>query len=295
MKNWLLNSTLRLLFQMDHTDLKSSRAIIDRASGLIPTFLLKDVRFDAAMVGNRVGEWVLPKGAEKGVLLYFHGGGFVTGSINSHRALVTKIAQAAHCKALIIDYRLAPEDPFPAALEDAFMAYEYLLKQGYNPKEIVLAGDSAGGGLSMSLLLKLKSLEMEMPSAAALLCPWVDLTNSGISGSINRGKDPIIKNDQGNFWAAAYGGNADLRSPLISPLFGELSGLPPIYIQAGGKDLLLSDATRLRDKLKEAEVNVDLDVYPEMFHVWQAFWIFLDESKTAIRQIGNFLSAHLVK
>jgi epsilon-lactone hydrolase len=287
-------SALRLLFKMDHTNIKSSRDVMDRASGLIPKLLIQDVSFDKLSIGGRKAEWVLPPKSGHGVMLYLHGGGYVTGSIRTHRALVSRIAKEGNFKALIIDYRLAPEHPFPAALEDALDAYRYLLSQKFRSKDIVIAGDSAGGGLTMALLLKIRDLNMDMPAAGGLICPWVDLTNSGASGKFNRGKDPIINNAQGDFWADAYAGSSDKKNPFVSPLFAQLHGLPPIYIQAAGKDLLLSDSTRLRDQLKEVGSAVSLDVYEDMFHVWQAFWLFLADAKDANEKMGRWLAAKLV-
>lgn len=290
MKLAILNTVLRGLFKMDHTNIAESRAVMERASGLIPPFLLRDVSYDKLLIGGRKAEWILPRKSGHGVLLYLHGGGYVTGSIKTHRALATKLAQAANCKALIIDYRLAPEHPFPAALEDALDAYRYLLSQKYKASDIVIAGDSAGGGLTLGLLLKIRELKMDMPAGGGLICPWVDLTNSGESGKFNKGKDPIIKNDQGNFWADSYAGDTPKTNPYMSPLFAELNDMPPIYIQAGGKDLLLSDAIRLEEKMKAAGQNVKLDVYHELFHVWQAFWLFLDEANEANDRMGAFIA-----
>jgi epsilon-lactone hydrolase len=294
MKMLAINTILKMLFTMDHTNVTSSRKVMERASGLIPEFLLQDTSFDKLSIGGRKAEWVLPKKAGHGVMLYLHGGGYVTGSIRTHKALVSRISSAGNFKALIVDYRLAPEHPFPAALEDAVDAYRYLLSQKFSPHDIVIAGDSAGGGLTMALLLKIRDLNMAMPAAAALICPWVDLTNSGDSGKFNRGKDPVINNNQGDFWADAYAGSADKQNPFVSPLFADLKGLPPIYIQAAGKDLLLSDATRLHEKLKVAGVPVELDIWQDMFHVWQAFWLFLTEADDANNRLARFLAAQLV-
>jgi acetyl esterase/lipase len=204
---------------------------------------------------------------------------------------VSQITTKGGFKGFVINYRLAPEHPFPAAVEDAMEAYRYLLAQGYQPGDIAIAGDSAGGGLTMALLYKLKALGMEMPASAVLICPWLDLTNSGESGQFNRGRDPIINNEKGDFWAEKYVAGADKLNPYISPLFGDPSGLSPIYIHAGGRDLLLSDATRMYDKMKAAGCDVQLEVYEDSFHVWHAFWLFLSEAEKANQQIADYISA----
>jgi acetyl esterase/lipase len=291
MKFSLLFPVLKALFNTDHTNIQASREGMERAAKLVPPFLLRNVSFDKITVGRMLCEWVLPEKSGSKVVLYLHGGGYVTGSHRTHRGLVAQICSKGGFKGFVINYRLAPEHPFPAALEDALEAYRYLLAQGFQPKDIAIAGDSAGGGLSISLLYKLKSLGMEMPASAALICPWLDLTNSGESGKFNRGKDPIITNEKGNFWADMYAADADKQNPYISPLFGDTKGLPPVYIHAGGKDLLLSDATRMYDKMKAEGCDVQLEVYEDCFHVWHAFWIFLSEADKANQQIADFISA----
>lgn len=295
MKFDLLFPVFKALFSTDHRNIAASRAGMERAAKLIPPFMLRNVRFDKVTVGRMLCEWVLPEKAGSKVLLYFHGGGYVTGSHRTHRGLVSQITSKGGFKGFVVNYRLAPEHPFPAALEDAMEAYRYLLSQSYRPEDIVLGGDSAGGGLAVALMYQIREAGMDMPKAAVLICPWLNLKNDGASGQFNKGKDPIINLEKGNFWAEKYVADADMENPFISPLYGDPSGLPPVYIQAGGRDLLLSDATDMYDKMKAAGCDVRLDVYEDCFHVWQAFWLFLSEADKANQQIADFLSEQLHK
>jgi acetyl esterase/lipase len=245
------------------------------------------------MIGNLLAEWTIPKKAQNKVLLYFHGGGYVNGSNNTHKALVTQIVNNTDINALTIHYRRAPENPFPAALDDALATYQWLLAEGYLAQNIAIGGDSAGGGLTAALLYQIRDKDLPMPACAVMLCPWLDLTNSATSYTKNGPVEPILTHDSAEFWANAYTQGQDKKHPLISPLFGNPASLPPLYIQAAGKDILLDDAVQFAQKVKELGGNIKLDIEPEMFHVWNAFWLFLDEAKTANQQLGKFLMQHL--
>ena len=239
------------------------------------------------------GEWVSPPGAMTGrVILYFHGGSYNSGSINSHRDLVANIANSANARALIIDYRLAPENPFPAAVEDALAAYQWLLSNGNRPDQIIVAGDSCGGGLALSLLVSLRDASEPLPAAAVCLSPWTDLTCTGESWGTNARADIML--DPGGIKESArvYLDGADPRTPLASPLFADLKDLPPTLIQVGSDELILSDSTRFAEQAQAAGVDVTLEVWDGMQHEWHFVANYLPESRQAIDRIGEFIKNH---
>ena len=236
-------------------------------------------------------EWITPPQVTGGrTLLYLHGGYFLAGSIRSHRNLAGNIAAAAQGRALIIDYRLAPEHPFPAALDDAYTVYCWLLGQGIQPEQIILAGDSAGGGLVLSLLLVIRGHGAPLPAAAVCLSPVTDMTGGGESRISNAGKELMVDPRISSQVPSLYLAGADLHNPLVSPLFADLHGLPPLLIQAGSEETLLSDATRFAERARRAGVDVTLEVWPGMQHVWQIMASLLPEGRLAIAQIGEFIS-----
>ena len=222
-------------------------------------------------------------------LLYLHGGGYVMGSINTHRALAAGLSAAAEARCLILDYRLAPEHPFPAALEDAVAGYRWLLSQNYEPNQIAIGGDSAGGGLTVAALVSLKEQGVPLPSAGVLLSPWVDLEMTGESIITKADVDPMVQKEGAQRMADVYLDGKDKRTPLASPIYADLAGLPPLLIQVGSEEILLDDATRLADRAKEAGVKAEIEVWDDMFHVFQAFAPMLPEGKQAIKNIGKFL------
>jgi acetyl esterase/lipase len=226
------------------------------------------------------------------VLLYFHGGGYVMGSINTHRAMVARLARAARARALLIDYRLAPENPFPAAVEDATATYRWLLAQGRQPRKIALAGDSAGGGLTLATLLALRDARTPLPACAVPISPWTDLEGTGTSVKTKASRDPMVRETDLRRYAALYAGNADPRNPLISPLHGDYRGLPPLLIQVGEAEIILDDSTRVAELAKQAGVQVDLEVWDEMVHVWHVFAKLLPEGQQAIEKVGSYVSSH---
>lgn len=230
-------------------------------------------------------EWTSPE--TTGTILYLHGGAYVVGSITTHRMLAADLAKYSNARVLLIDYRLAPEDPFPAGLEDAITAYQWLLESGTPAEEILIAGDSAGGGLALAALLKLRDEGLPLPAGGILLSPWTDLTMSGDSIKSKTQKDFILDADHLSRMAKLYAGEADLRHPHISPLFADLRGLPPLLIQVGTDEILLDDSVRLAESAEKAGVDVQLEVYEEMFHVFHMFPLFR-EHKSAFREIGKF-------
>lgn len=249
------------------------------------------------LVVRRVpAEWIVPsKLSTDRVLLYLHGGSYNAGSINSHRSLAANIAAAANARALIIDYRLAPEHPYPAAVDDATAAYEWLLDNGHAPGEIIIAGDSAGGGLAMALLVHLRDKGKPLPALAICLSPWTDLAGAGQSLQTRAKADIIL--DAGNLSksAQAYLGGADPRAPLASPLYADLKGLPPLLIQVGSDEILLSDSTELAERAKGAGVNVTLEVWEPMQHDWHFAASFVPEGRQAIARIGEFVEQSMTR
>jgi monoterpene epsilon-lactone hydrolase len=249
-----------------------------------------DVAIQPVNAGGVPAEWVIPPGATAGrTLLYLHGGGYVVGAPKDYRAMVSHIAREAQAQALTIDYRLAPENPHPAAVEDAVAAYRWLLGNGVEPGRIVLGGDSAGGGLTVATLVSLRDRGDRLPAAGVCICPWVDLEITGKSMDTNADADPLVKRDVVTNMAAAYLQGQDPRTPLASPLHADLKGLPPLLIQVGTAETLLDDASRLAERARSAGVDVTYDAWPDMIHVWQGFGSFLPEGRQAIERIGEFI------
>ena len=226
---------------------------------------------------------------DRGVL-YLHGGGYVLGSLDTHAELMARVASACRAPVLGVDYRLAPEHPFPAAVDDALASYEHLIDAGIKPQSIVVAGDSAGGGLALALMLRLKEQGKPLPAGAILFSPWSDLTASGDSVATRREADPMITPDLLNPMAAHYRAEVDAANPLISPLFGDLKGLPPLLIQVGDAEILLDDSTRLATRAEAADVNVQLEIFDGAFHVFQN-QPHLPESAEALTSAGKFFDS----
>jgi len=239
-------------------------------------------------------EWIMPSAASADrVILYFHGGSYNSGSLESHRSHVANIAHAAKARLLNIDYRLAPEHPFPAAVEDATASYRWLLENQVEPHSIIVAGDSAGGGLTLVLLVKLRDAQLPLPAAAVCLSPWTDLTCSGASWKANVRKDLMLDSRSILESAQLYVGKADPRTPLASPLYADFTGLPPILIQVGSHELILSDSTGVAERAKVAGVEMTLEVWEEMQHEWQFAANMLPEARQALQHIGQFVESHL--
>jgi acetyl esterase/lipase len=235
-------------------------------------------------------EWVVAPGAESGrVLLYVHGGGYVIGSRNTHRDLAGRLSRAAAARVLLIDYRLAPESPHPAAVEDATAAYRWLLRHGATPAHTVIAGDSAGGGLTVATLVALRDAGDALPAAGVCLSPWVDLEGIGESMTTRASVDPIVQRQALVWFADLYLGGANPRTPLAAPLYADLHGLPPLLIHVGAAETLLDDATRLAERARTAGVEVTLDVWEEMIHVWHLFAAMLPEGQQAIEHVGAYI------
>ena len=264
------------------------RAFFEQAISLIP--MPADLRREPVDAGGVPAEWISAAGADAGTVVYYlHGGAYAIGSINTHREMISRIARAANARALAIDYRLAPEHPFPAAVEDAVAAYRWLLSTGADPERIVIAGDSAGGGLTVATLLALRDAGDPLPAAAVCISPWTDLAITGESMDTKADVDPLIKKADAIAGAKQYLGGADPRNPLASPLYADLSGLPHLLVQVGGSETLLNDATRLAERAQAAGVDVTLETWEEMIHVWHFFAFILPEAQQAIDRIGQFI------
>jgi len=234
--------------------------------------------------------WFYPPNCRRDrIMLYLHGGGFKLGSVRSHRSFVIRLATAANCTALALDYRLAPEQKFPAPVEDTVNAYLWLLDQGFAPEQIVFAGDSAGGGLALSAMLALRDQGRALPAAGAAMSAWADLTASGASYQTRAAADPIHQRGMILATAQAYLGGTDAKNPLASPLFADLHGLPPLLMQVGGRETVLDDTLDFAAKAKEAGVAVQVSVYEDMIHVFQQFAPELPAANQAIAEIAAFL------
>ena len=235
-------------------------------------------------------EWMeMPRVARDRVFLYLHGGGYYAGSPRTHRTFTAIVSRNAHMRLLVPDYSLAPEHPFPAAVKDGLLAYGWLLKQGIAEENIVIGGDSAGGGVALSMLLTLRSGKMKMPRCAVLLSPWIDLTASSASFERNRRRDPIVAKDQLLQAGRWYAGARDPADPLVSPFFADPQGLPPLLIHVGGDEVLLDDSRMFADVAKSAGVDVTLSVFPEMWHVFHTAAGNVPEAALAMNEVGAFI------
>jgi acetyl esterase/lipase len=253
----------------------------------------RDVKSDAVSAGGVKAEWIVPPNAANDrVILYLHGGGYVMGSINTHRAMVARIARASQARALALDYRMAPEHPFPAAVDDATTAYRWLLAQGYKPGKIVISGDSAGGGLTLATVIALRDAGTALPAAAVPISAWADLEGTGDSVKTRAAGDPMVGLEGLLRMAKMYAGDHDPKNPLISPIHADYRGIPPMLLQVGDAEILLDDSTRVADRAKAAGVKVELEVWPEMFHVWHVFAKILPEGQQAIDRIGAYVLEH---
>ncbi|WP_442579416.1 alpha/beta hydrolase [Mesorhizobium sp. ASY16-5R] len=253
-----------------------------------------DIRFEPATVGGCAAEWSLAPGSDATkILLYFHGGGYCSGSIKSHRGMVGEAGRAARVRTLALGYRLAPENPFPAALDDATAAFEFLLAQGFAPNRIAIGGDSAGGGLSLALMQRLRDAGKPLPATAWLVSPWVDLEMTGATMDSKAAIDPLIHRDYLEQLATNYLAGHDPRDPLVSPLHADLSGLPPVLVQVGSAETLLDDAARIAGKLGTADVPTRLEVWPHMIHAWHLWQANLTAGRQATQSAGRFIAEAL--
>jgi epsilon-lactone hydrolase len=249
-----------------------------------------DAKCEKVDAGGVPAEWVAAPGCDPDkAVLYLHGGGYVIGSINTHRRLAYDISAASGARILVIDYRLAPEHPFPAAVDDAAKAWRWLLQQGFAPSRLAIAGDSAGGGLAFATLVNLRDQKLGLPACAVAISPWVDLEGMGNSITTRAAQDPMVQKDGLLWMAGLYLNGKDAKTPLAAPLHAELKGLPPILVQVGTAETLLDDATRISEKLHAAGVDVRLAIWPNMLHVFPLFAPILSEGRDGCLEIGSFI------
>ncbi len=249
------------------------------------------VRITPSQMNGIPGEWVASSNSIDTVLLYLHGGGYFACSAETHRPITAWFALHGF-RVFAPNYRLAPENPFPAAVDDAVAAYRRLLADGHSPQRIVVAGESAGGGLSLSLMLVLRTASVPLPAAAALFSPWTDLAATGESIRANSARCAMFNGPDIGPSARYYLGNADPRNPLASPLYADLAGLPPLLIHVGADECLRDDSTRLAEKARAAGVNVDLKIWPVVPHAWQLAQQLLPEARRSLREAAAFLHKH---
>jgi acetyl esterase/lipase len=232
------------------------------------------------------------RGPVRGSILFLHGGGYCFGSIKMYRDLAARLADAAAACVVLPEYRLSPEHRFPAALEDASAAWQWMLEQGMSAESAAIMGDSAGGGLALALTLSLRDAGQALPACLVCLSPWTDLACTGETLSTNADVDPMLPPDGIRECAARYCDGQDPHDPRISPLYGDLCGLPPLLIQVGTSEVLLADSTRLAEKARAADVETTLNVWDSMWHVWHLFAWLVPESRRAIREAGTFIQRH---
>jgi len=253
-----------------------------------------DVVVEPVTANGIRAEWTATPGAQRdAALLYLHGGGYVIGSLDSHRHLAAEAGRAADIWTLALDYRLAPEHPFPAAAEDALAGYRYLLACGIKPGRIAIAGDSAGGGLVVAAMLAVRDAGLEQPGCGWCISPWVDMEASGGSMASKADVDPTVQKAGILDMAKLYLNGANPRSPLAAPIYADLHGLAPLMIQVGAAETLLDDALRLAAIAGAADVWVDLQIWPQMIHVWHLFHPELEMGRQAIRAGGYFVKAQV--
>jgi len=264
------------------------RAAYEALGDLFP--LAADVRVEQVGAHGVPAEWTsTPVASTSEVILYLHGGGYAWGSLKSHRHLVSEVGRAATMRTLALDYRRAPESPFPLALEDSVSGYRFLLDCGFSPRRIAVAGDSAGAGLAVALLVRLKELSLQQPACALLFSPWVDMTATADSYSRNAQRDPVLNREIMQFLAEQYLGERPRQTPLASPVFADLSGIAPLTIFAGSTEALLDDAIALSRAAGLADVSVRLEIWPKMFHIWPNYHQVLAQGRRAVARAGRLL------
>jgi len=301
----LVRFTLRHTMKRKFADIGISQVHVDKFrnymkktekfSAKIPT----TVNVESIEISGVPCEWIDKRdtpqkpNSDQRVLVYLHGGGYVCGGPDSHRDLAWRIAEQSRCRLLLVDYRLAPEHRFPAAIDDASSCYQNLLDKGYQPDNIAFAGDSAGGGLVAATFLKLKELKLPQPKCAVLMSPWLDLAASGDSIIVNEQADPMLTPKALKTMSTLYLGDVDVRTPMASPVFSDTSALAPMLIHVGSTEILLSDAERFSEAIEKNGGVVSLKVWPKMPHVFQVFAALMPEAKRSIEEISEFITAHL--
>jgi acetyl esterase/lipase len=299
--NFILRHSHLLRFQLKrrslidwNTSIPKFREDCEKSAGLLGK-VPQGIEVTPVTIEGIPAEWILPAGSGKDkIILYAHGGGYVSGSCNDHRALVARIVKNSGIGALLIDYRLAPEHPFPAALDDTVTVYKYLLKEGFSPSKLMIVGESAGGGLCLATLLALKERNIPLPSAAVAMSPWTDLKCTGESYRTKAGVC-LSPGDAWTIFSKYYVGDNDPTFPLISPLYGDLQGLPPLFITVGEYEVLYDDALMFAEKAKSAGVYVILKIGEKMVHCYPLLPPFIPEARMEMDEICNFIKTHINK
>ena len=275
--------------QSPEANIETARQGLEALSALTP--VAQDITVEKVEIEGIAAEWVTaPNAVKDRVFLYLHGGAYIMGSCNTHRYLASKLSRSTAARVLVPEYRLAPEHPFPAAIEDAVSVYRWLLNSGVSSKNIVIGGDSAGGGLTLATLLSLKDAGDPLPALAVLLSPWTDMEGTGESMVTRAEVDPWLSPDATRLTPTLYIRDLDPRHPLVSPIYADLTGLPSLLVHVGNDEILLSDAARLVDRARAAGVEVSFKVWDDMWHVFQTFAI--PEGQQAIDEIGEFVTKH---
>ena len=287
---WVMRRQLRPATATPGIDVTRARAMTSKRawSPKVPRGWQLNERYADSDAPLR-GEWLSPETPSDMTILYLHGGGYYFCSPATHRNLVFAFARRSGARIFSLDYRLAPEHPFPAAHDDALAAYRKLIADGVSPQSLIIAGDSAGGGLALAALLALRDAGDPMPAGAVLFSPWTDLAATGASITANNGRDPMFFGRAIEPAGALYTGSADVRNPYVSPLYGRFDGLPPLFIQAGDIEVLFDDSTRLAEKARAAGVNVEFEILPNMPHALQMFAPFVPEANQALEHAAQFV------
>ncbi len=268
------------------------RIVMDGLTAVFP--LADSVTVEAAHLGGVAGEWVrAPRTRRDAAVLYLHGGAYVVGSPRSHRHLAGALSELCGLAVFSADYRLAPEHPYPAAVDDAVAAYKALLAEGLAPSRLAIAGDSAGGGLTLAALLALRDGGIALPACGVCFSAWADLTNSSVSWRERARREKIVEKARLDAMAASYAGEHDLKTPGVSPLFADLKGLPPLLLQVGSEEALHDDTMALAARAEAAGVEVSLESWAGMVHVWQLFHPMLSEGRDALQRTAAYMKAHM--
>jgi len=276
----------------DRADFAANRAAIEAGSSNLP--MPDGTGVEPVVVDGVPCEWVSAANARADrTIAYFHGGAYTIGSLNTHRRFVALLSAATAARVLNVDYRLAPEHPHPAAVDDAIAVYRWLLKEGHDPRHVVIAGDSAGGGLATATLVAIRDNELPLPAGGALLSPWVDLAMTGASHETRVHLDPMCSRTTLQPSADVYLDGLDPKTPLASPLYADLSGLPPLVIHVGDHETLLDDSRELAARAEDAGVAVDIWVAPEMIHVWHLFTGLAPEADAALARLADWIKQRL--
>ena len=254
---------------------------------------LDGISMEAVDADGIPAEWVAAPGANNGAVLYLHGGGYVTGSVISHRGMAANLSRTSGCSVLTVDYRLAPENKHPAQVQDAHTAYRWMLSNGADQSTTIIAGDSAGGGLTVATLLSIRDDGDPLPAAGVCISPWVDMEGTGDSMKSKAGVDPMVSKEGLIDMAQNFLGDGDRRDPLAAPLHADLTGLPPLLIIVGTAEVLLDDAKRLHEKAESVGVDSTLEIWDDMVHIWPWFAPFLPEGQQAMEQMGDFIKERI--